>query len=160
DEQNALLLLPRDSFEVAIHLFLIFGRRPVVCACRESILRLLLLELLRQRRLDVLECLRRLTTEIFPASEILLERFGARSREGHPLPLEREAGAASGVRLPVRIVALQLIHQHLGLLQPARVLLAQPCELRAAAASAAGLPLAGASALARRLRRARRRLAA
>src|SRR5919204_6132873 len=131
------LLLLRNRFEVAIHLFLILRRRLVVCAGRKSILCLLLLQLLGQRRLDVLERLRRLTTKVFPFREVLLERFGAWRRQRHALSFEREAGAAARVRLSVRIVALQLIHQLLGFLQPARVLLAKPREVCAAAASAA-----------------------
>src|SRR6185503_10334834 len=86
------LLLPGYRLEVAVDLFLVAGRRVVVGAGRQAILDLLLLDLLRQRRLDVVERLRRLPPHFLPLGEILLEGFGAWRRDaGAGRRLESEA---------------------------------------------------------------------
>src|SRR5438552_9819173 len=87
-------LFARDRLEVRVDLFAILRRRFVVGARGETIFRLLRLQLFRDRRLGLLERRGQLPLEIFPAGEILFERFGAGRRHRHPAPLEGETGAA------------------------------------------------------------------
>src|SRR5256885_1916057 len=121
DMRNALLFFLRDGLEVAVHLFLIFSRSPVVGAGGETFLRLLRLNLFAQRGLDVLECLRRLTPHLFPLRVVLLEGFGARSRERHPLSLERESAAAAREGLAAGILLAQFVEELTRFVQCARV---------------------------------------
>src|SRR5437660_10862509 len=134
---GSFLLFRRQRFEIAVDLLLVFRRRLVLDAGSEPILRLLRLQLLRQRRLHPIERRGRLLAHFFPFGEVLLERLGAGRRQGHALTREGEAGAAAR---KVRIVAAHLIDEISRFLEMARVLVAQPRELGAAWRAATSLP--------------------
>src|SRR6266851_1968602 len=94
DREWSWFFLGRNRFEIAVDLFLVAGRRLVVGAGGKAILRLLGLQLFRERGLDALERLRRLSTHFLPFREILFERFGAGRRQRHAVGrLEGEATA-------------------------------------------------------------------
>src|SRR6266851_2820985 len=94
--QRSRSLLCGDRFEVGVSLLLIFRRGLILNACRKTILRLLRLQPLRERRFRTIECVGRLTSQLVPFREILLERFGARCRQCHPLPFKSEPDTAAG----------------------------------------------------------------
>src|SRR5262249_8154525 len=115
-------------------LLLILRRRLVVGAGGEALLRLFGLQLLRDRRLRRLERDGGLALERIPLREVLLERFGAGRGGRHPLPFEREAGAAAA---RARILLAQLLHQLARLLHGALRFVAQALELGARACAPA-----------------------
>src|SRR5262249_33558535 len=137
---------------IAIDLLLILRRRLVLDARRQTILRLLRLELLRQRRLDPIERGCRLLAHVLPFREVLLEGLGSRRRQGHALAGEGEAGAAAS---EVRIVAAHFVQQIFGFLEATRVFVAQAREVGAAGGAAARLALTRAAGLAGRALRRR-----
>src|SRR5262249_8914604 len=125
----SLFLLRRQCLEVTVDLLLVFGRRFVLDASGQAILRLLRLQLFRQRGLDPIEPRRRLLAHVFPFREVLLERLGAGRRQGHALTGEGEAGASAR---EVRIVAAHLVQKIFGFLEAACVFVAQARQLDAA----------------------------
>src|SRR4051812_13251620 len=88
------LLSRRERAEVAVHLGLVLGRRLVVDAGGQAVARVLLLQPLREARFDLVERGGELFRQLLPAGEVLLETFGARRRQRHPLAFEGAAGAA------------------------------------------------------------------
>src|SRR5262245_52118679 len=136
--------LPGDGLEVAVHLLFVSSRRFVVGTRRETFLGLLRLQLLRDRRLHVLERLRRVAAHLFPLGKILLEGFGAWRGQRHGVGrFEREP--AAGAARVARVVAAHLLHEVLRFLELTSVLIAQLLQVRAGAAAATLLPLSGAS---------------
>src|SRR6185503_9462613 len=137
------------GFEVTIDLFLVPRGRVVVGAGGQAILDLLFLDLLRQRRFDIVERLRGLPPHLLPLREVLLERLGAGcGNAAAGRRLEGEAAAAAARQ--ARIVAAHLVDEVLGLLELPRVLLAQPLQIAAGAgAGARGLALSALARLAR-----------
>ena len=114
-------------------------------------MRLLRLELFRQRRFRQIERLGGLALQILPFREILLERFRSRRRHRHSPALERKPGIAAARECLV--FALQTVQEVARLLQAPRVLVAKPCEIGARTAAAALLPFARLPCLSRRLLR-------
>src|SRR6187549_3283256 len=77
---RGLLLLRRERLEVAVHLLLVCGGGLVVDAGGETILRRLLIQLLRQRRLGGVERGGGLALQLLPLCEVLLPALGAGRR--------------------------------------------------------------------------------
>src|SRR5262249_37188387 len=134
------LLLRRDRFKVAVHLFLIIGRRFVLDARGEPVLELLHLESGCERRFRSIQGRRGLPPQLFPPGEILLECLGPGGGQRHPLPFEREPDAAASEG---RIVTPQLVEQIARFLELPRVFLAQARQIVAACASLSALPASG-----------------
>src|SRR5437868_14430027 len=72
-----LFLFSRERLEVAVHLLLVGGGRLVVDAGGETILRRLVVQLLRQRRFRCVERGGGLTLQLLPLREVLLPALGA-----------------------------------------------------------------------------------
>src|SRR5580704_2040845 len=134
-------LFSSDRLEVLVDLVPVAGRRFVVGARGEPIVRLLGLQLLRQRGLDVIENLRRLATQLLPFREVLLERFRT-GRRYADAGRRLEGEAATAAAHEARIVAAHLVGERLGLLQLPLVLFAELLEIGPVPAAAAGLTFA------------------
>src|SRR5258707_7252423 len=150
--QSSRLFLPGNGLEVTVDLLLVLRWRIVVGAGGQPVFRLFGLKLPGQRRLRVLERLRRLPAQVFPLREVLLEGFRPWSAEHAALTFQGEAGPAAR---KARIIVPQLIDEVLGLLELPLVFLAQLAEVCAGAAASALLALSGLARLTGRFLRTR-----